>query len=318
MWVRDSRGGFRVNSAIPFVADIVFIDPTNGSDGNGGKRQNDALASLTEAQDRITDNHNDMVVLTPGGVGTGTGTSEAAALTWSKNLCAIVGSCAPSPVSQRARILSTTAGVSTTTACFIITGHGNTFQNLQIGTFVDNNKLVQVNSDRNAFLNVHFAGIGDATAGDDAEGRSLILSGAEENLFSHCVFGLDTIMRSTTNSEVEFASSASRNLFENCRFIKAADNVGSTFVLSTGASGVDRWNEFNNTSWYSFWTNNADKITAVFNLSDQTTTGHILLTGNQVMVGCDDWEATASGRLYMEPASATANAIGIAINPTVS
>ena len=55
------------------------------------------------------------------------------------------------------------------------------------------------------------------------------------------------------------------------------------------------------------------------NLSAQTATGHVLVTGAPYLgLGITDWEATASGRIQMQAYSVTANTLGLAIKPTVS
>jgi len=62
---------------LPYVGNIYYVDPTNGSDtANGGKSQNDAFASLTTAYGKTTDNNHDVIVLVPGEVGSGSGTTS--------------------------------------------------------------------------------------------------------------------------------------------------------------------------------------------------------------------------------------------------
>lgn len=297
----------------PHIGDIYYVDANNGSDSAGGKSWSDAFATLAKAEDACTSNNYDVIIVAPNGT---SGTSETATITWDKNYITVIGANAPVNISQRSRIVWTTDSVD---PCLTVSGAGNSFVNIQLATFqASNDVLVNITGSRNYFGNVHFAGIGHATAGDDATARCVVLNGAQECLFEDCNFGLDTVMRSTTNATVEFASSASRNIFRNCRFIMAADNVGPNHVLFTGTSAIDRWIEFNNCTWYSFWTNDADKITEAFDLSAQTATGHVLMTGRQVLIGADDWEASASGRMYFERYTETANVLGLALNPAVS
>ena len=296
----------------PHVGDIYYVDPTNGSDtANSGTSWDDAFASVGTAYTNCTDNNYDVIILAPG---THSSSAEASAITWSKDHITLIGNVAPVGMSQRARMLAS-ASVS---PMITVSGYGNVFKNVQLASWNDNNILVTVSGSRNYFENVHFAGIGNATAGDDTAARCLYLNGGQENRFVDCTFGVDTVARSTTNATVEFASAASRNVFENCRFLMYADNVGPNHVLFTGTSAIDRWVEFKNCVWYAFWVNDADKVTHVIDMSAQTTTGDCLMTGSQVMVGFDDWEAADSSNLWFEPASATANAIGIGINPNVS
>jgi hypothetical protein len=207
----------------------------------------------------------------------------------------------------------------TSTGSLSITENGCLFKDLTLTTTDDNNSFVTVSGDYNSFLGCDFKGALNATTGDDTSMRCLVLSGAQENYFGGCTFGADTMMRSAANYTIEFASAASRNVFDDCRLMMAVDAATPVHVLFTGTSAIDRWVEFKNTSFYSFSANNATPATACMNLSAQTATGHVLITGNScIMGGITDWEATATGRIYMQPFTATANAIGLAINPTVS
>ena len=297
----------------PHVGETLYVDADNGSDSAGGRTWEDAFQTLEKAEENVTSDKYDTVIVAPEGT---SGTAETATVTWDKNHAAVIGASAPVGISQRARIVTTTDSVD---PCHTISGAGNTFANLQFATFqASNDVLVNLTGSRNYFSNVHFAGIGHATAGDDSTARCLVIDGGQENFFENCTFGLDTVMRSTTNATLEFANSASRNVFINCRFIMAADNVGPNHVLFTGTSSIDRWVQFHDCTWYAFWTNDSDKITHVIDMEAQTATGHVLLTGHQTVIGADDWEATNSGNLYLEPHTATNTAIGLAINPSVS
>jgi hypothetical protein len=298
---------------LAYVGKIWYIDPTNGSDtANGGKKQNDAFATATAAHAAMTTFSHDVAVLVSGGTA---GTGETAAVTWSKSYCHLIGNAAPVGISPRARVVSTTDSID---PCFTISGNGNIFQGVQFTTFqASNDVLVALTGDRNYFGGIHFAGIGHTTAGDDSTARCLTLTEAYENEFVGCTFGLDTIERSTTNATIEFATASSRNYFRDSRFIMFDDNAGPVHVLFTGTSAIDRWVEFENAKWYAFSSNNATAVTACFNLSAQTATGHVLMTGRQFLQGITDWEATATGRIAFERYTETANVIGFALNPTV-
>ncbi len=300
---------------LPYVGTVFYVDPINGNDGNDGLEQDTALKTVKQAESLTTENKHDVVIEVPIGNTGGTGrTVEANAIAWTKDRTHLIGNSAPSSMSQRAG-MEFSASVATG---LTVSADGCIISNITIATFADNNGLVEVTGSRNVFSNVHLAGIGNATAGDDANARVLYMNGGQENDFNGCTFGLDTIMRSTTNATLEFASAASRNRFTACDFVMAADNVGPNHVLFTGTSAIDRWVSFEDCSWYAFWTNDADKVTHAFDLAAQSATGHVLMKGKQLLVGFDDWEAVDSGRMYFEPHSATANAIGIGINPSVS
>lgn len=294
---------------LPYVGNVFYVDPSGGSDAsNSGESQNDALATVSAAFDKCTGGQHDVVLVAPTG-GSGRA-AETTAITWNKRFTHLVGSAAPTAQDARAGISFGTGGSLT------MSENGCLFKNITFNGTTDINVPVSLTGSYNSFLGVDFKGSLNGTTGDDTAARALVLTGAQENYFGGCAFGSDTFARSAANYTLEFASASSRNVFDGCRFIQHADNVAAAHVLFTGTNAIDRWVEFKDTSWYSFWTNDADKATAVMNLSAQSATGHVLLTGSQMMVGFDDWEASASGRIFMEPHTATTTAIGIGINPT--
>ena len=280
---------------LPYIGEIFYVDAANGNDStNGGKSQNDAFATVYKAESMLTDYSHDVVVLVPGANGA---TQEANAITWDKNYCHLIGNAAPTQIGMRARMDFIT---DETDPCMTISGSGCIFNNVKLETTqASNDVLVNMTGDRNYFANVMFQGISNATAGDDASARCLTLTGSHENTYDGCTFGNDTIQRSTTNATVDFAG-ASKNLFRDCLFMMNADNVGPVHVVSTGATGCSGFNEFNNTKFIAKWTNKADQITANFNLSAQTNSAWILMSGSQLSIGADDWEAVASNILYFE------------------
>src|SRR3990167_5566832 len=254
------------------VGNVYYVDAVNGSNSSGGTSWDDAFATLTKAHDTATTHNYDVIIVAPNGT---SGTAEDATLAFSKSYITVIGANAPTNISQRSRVLFTTADTSPQ---LTISGNGNSFVNIQLATFVDSNILVTVSGDRNYFGNVHFAGIGDATAGADTAARCLYINDGDENVFDGCVFGLDTIMRSAANYTIELAGGVQRNSFFNCMFQMATDATTPVHIKSTGTSGLDRWQRFDNCLFYNFTTNDSAEPAAVFDLSAQTATGHILLT----------------------------------------
>lgn len=295
---------------IPYVGKVFYVDPTNGNDTtNSGTRPTDAYKTLANAEDDLTAYNHDVVVMLNSGVGA---TAETATITWDKDYCHLIGNAAETRISPRNRIVWGTDSVD---PCLTISANGCIFKNIKLETLqASNDVLTSITGSRNRFESVHFQGIGHTTAGDDTTARHIAMTGAEENLFKNCVIGQDTVPRSDANASLEFAAGCKRNTFEDCIFPMQADNVAPVFVLASAGSSLDRWTKFKNCEFYSFWTNNADKITAAFDLSAQTATGHIIMAGNQILIGADDWEASASSRMWFESHTSTANAIGLGIN----
>lgn len=293
---------------LAYVGNIYWVDPYAGSDSNAGDAPDNALATVAAAYALCTSGQHDVVLINPTG-GTGR-TSETTAITWAKRFTHLIGNAAPTMQDVRAGISFGTGG------SLSITENGCIFSNLTFNGTADINVPVTVSGDYNSFLGCDFKGSLNDTTGDDAAARALYLNGAQENYFGNCTFGADTFTRSTTNATLEFASAASRNFFDSCDFRMFVDNAGPVHVLLTGTSAIDRDITFRNCSFYSFSANNATPVTAVMDLSAQTATGHVRMLGSVVEQGATDWEASASGRIYMQPYTATTTAIGIAVNPT--
>jgi hypothetical protein len=295
---------------LPHVGDIYYVDPYAGSDtANSGTSQDDALATVAEAYGKCTSGKHDVVVIAPtGGSGRSAETTE---ITWAKRFTHLIGSAAPTAQDPRAGIEFGTGG------SFTLSENGCLFKNLTFTSSADIDETVSISGNYNSFLGVDFKGTYNATSADSTPWRALNINGGKENYFGSCTFGSDTMSRGAANATVEFENAASRNVFDECRFVMHNDTANTpVHVLLTGTSAIDRWIEFKNCSFYSFWTNYADKTAGVINASAQTATGDILMTGNNLAVGFDDWEGTASNRVWFPPYEAhDAGAYtGLAIN----
>lgn len=294
---------------LPAVGNIFYVDPSAGSDtANDGSSATNALATVATAYGKAVSGNHDVILINPTG-GTGR-TSETTAISWAKRFTHLVGNAAPTMQDARAGISFGTGGSLT------VSENGCLFQNITFNGTADINVPVTISGDYNSFLGVDFKGSLNDTTGDDAAGRALYLNGAQENYFGNCTLGADTFTRSTTNATLELANAASRNFFDNCDFRMFVDNAGPVHVLFTGTSAIDRDLVFRNPSFYSISANNATPVTAVMDLSAQTVTGHVRMLGTYVSQGATDWEASASSRIFMQPATATTTALGLAVNPT--
>lgn len=293
----------------PMIGNVWYVDAVNGSDtANNGLAPNSAFATLYAAHNAATSNNYDVIVVAPGGVSTGSGTNESVygAWTFSKNLITVIGSSAPTSISPRSRILWNTAGQSTSSALLTISGSGNSFINVLFGTFVDNNILVTVTGDRNFAQSVHFAGIGDATAGDDTAARSLVLSGAGECRFVDCTIGLDTVTRSVANANLELTGSCERNRFENCLFPMFADNAGAFFVIATTGNCYERFVIFDSCIFLNAVDGSSTTITA--GISNAGTGNGTMLLKDCWMRGATDTCGTSYTNVYTtNPVVNTAN-----------
>lgn len=302
----------------PYIGNVWYVDAVNGLDTNGGTSIGNAFKTLYAAHAAASTNNYDMIIISPAGTGSGTGTNESAygAWTFSKSLITVVGDAAPSMISPRARVLWNTAGQSTTDALLTISGSGNTFLNFQLGTFVDNNILLTVTGQRNYFGGVHIAGAGDSSTSGDTAARSLILSGGSENMFESCAIGVDTVARSTTNAQIELLGSATRNQFVNCLVLTYASNAGHFFVKANAASSaIDRWVIFNGCGFINPINSAATTMTDAMALSASLAGSVILI--NTYEVGATGWadNLTAIQALSVSSNSTYNQGIGKPVNP---
>ena len=297
---------------LPYVGKIIYVDANSGSDtSNAGNSQDDALATVAAAYDDATSGAHDVIIVAPSG-GTGR-TAETTAITWAKRFTHLIGNAAPTVQDARAGISFETGG------SLVISENGCIFKNLTFTSSVDIDETVSVSGDYNAFLGVDFKGTSNATSADSTPWRALNVDGGQENTFASCTFGADTFTRGTSNATVEFENAASRNVFDSCRFLMHADTAETQLhVLLTGTTAIDRWLEFRDCTFYAFYTNHTAKVNAVFDNSAQTSTADIIMAGQNVAVGFDDWEATAaSGNMWFDTQGYDTNpgtVVGIALN----
>ena len=278
---------------LPHVGKIFYVDPTNGDDtANDGRTQEKALKTITVAYNKTTSFKHDVVVIVPGGTA---GTVETAALTWSNSYTHLVGSVAPTMISQRARVGTATAALS---PLITFSGNGNIVSNVQFSNNTSTGYYtVAVTGDRNYFSNVHFAGPMHATAGDTAAAAGLLLQGAGsglgggENTFEDCVIGLDTTARSTTNAALEMANASStgcrRNIFKRCIFPAFVDNAGALFVKIDGSADIDRFVWFKDCLFLNAVQSTSTTMTAGFAIH-ATVGGTVILDGCGIN-GATDW-----------------------------
>jgi len=161
--------------------------------------------------------------------------TQAAALTWDKNMTHIVGMYPEAFQNQRARINHTV-----TLASFLtVTGYGNLFKNLYFdygsANATDLNLLTDTGG-RNTYMNCHFL-CENATPLDQAT-FDLVRLGSNEFYFKNCFFGQDTVPW-TNGNMIEFQATADppRAVFENCIFLMNADNAQVTFLKAVTALG---------------------------------------------------------------------------------
>lgn len=303
-------GQLMMPNGAPFAkgAKKFFVDPANGNDGSDGLSPDTALDTVTEAMTRVVDKRGDVIFLLNDGNTTGT-SRDAATLAWTFDNTHLIGVCAPSMISQRARISPPTAATAIVTPQLKITGHGNIFANLSLfeGTLEDSVASVGVELElahRNYFYNVAIMNMGEAASahqGDEANSAHLLLDGAQENVFDSCYIGVDTAARTAANANVRFTANGgtacARNVFRNCIFPMQADADAPLFLDAPASGCLDRWNLFDGCVFVNNVGSTATAQTAATVV--HATAGGLLLIKDCMLVGATDWHATDTANIKL-------------------
>jgi hypothetical protein len=292
---------------LPYVGTIYYVDPFAGNDtANSGLEQNDALLTVAAAYAKCTSGKHDVVIIAPSG-GTGR-TVEGSAITWGKRFTHLIGSAAPISANVRAGMSFTATG-ATTTPQFLLTENGCIIKNVTFKQAVaDSYALVSITGDYNYFDGVHFQGIGNATAGDSANGYDVLMTGASENVFVNCTFGDANVARSAANACLKVASGCSMNRFQGCVFQTWADNVGVLHVNFTGTA-LDRWVIFDHCAFLNGGTNSGGTELTVFMNSNGTMGGTVFMWDSWVSGGAavaDDFTQFKAAGAMTQPTGAAA------------
>lgn len=292
-----------------------FVKPASGSDGHDGTTVDRALATVGQAFSLAAANRNDTIYLFGEGNSADNSSSRVSAtLTWNKDMVHLVGVAAPSIVSQRARI-AVTSGAAAMSPMVDVTANACIFKNIQFfhgqaeATALLN---VRVTGQRNYFENVHFAGVGDATQ-SAAGAASLAIVGGAENVFNHCVIGLDTTTRDADATEILLDTAATRNLFEDCHISSYISAAGFASVTIADSTGIDRWLRFNRCLFTTDSVNQGTTQTEVFSIPAMVQ-GKVILQDSYYLTdgatGAGAWEANGRGLIWNNSVAAAAAGAG--------
>jgi hypothetical protein len=298
------------------TGNIYYCDPVNGLDTNNGQVPASSgvagvgpVATLAAGYALLRNGFNDVLVLI--GNGQSTGSARITTFTWAKNAAHLFGVCAPSAISQRARIANpTTAGLVITANFFTVSGNGCLFSNLSWfqgagagQTGIAAAICLTVSGQRNAFINCDIEGMGDATSATDAGSRNILLSGGE-NFFKHCNVGLDTVTRTNANASVEVTSGAARNIFEDCTFpIYSSDGL-QYMLLAAAAAALDRFVLFKGCLFLNALGSGSTILAAIFHLA-AAVGGLVILDINCGWIGTALGDATTKAQVYTSGVTAT-------------
>lgn len=288
-------------------ARTFWVDPANGSTGNSGNSPGEALTLVSDAYALTVDKRGDVIYLLNDGNTSGTA-RETATLVWANDNTHLIGLCAPTMLSQRARISSTSGAASIVTPQLTVSGNGNIFQNISFFEGGSENSqastCVSVTGVRNYFNNVAMMNMGSANSADEAGSNVLLITAGEENTFDGCYIGLDTVARSGANSNVKFASAAARNIFRDCMFPMFTDANTPLFIDANSAGAIDRFAWFKDCMFYNAIGSTSTTITQAFSI--HASAGGLVLLNHCSVVGITKMETTASTLLYVDMPSVDA------------
>lgn len=323
-------------SGLPLTTgSVFFVDYVNGSDGNTGSADS-PLQTLYGAHDKMTAGQNDVAVIVGDGSTAATQrlslanaqsinpAATAGTLVWSKNACHIVGMCAPTMVSQRARIAPPSGTYTAATfgsGNFVtVSASGCIFANFSVFNGFSTGGSGQIawtdSGGRNYYSNVMFGGAADAASAQSTSSRSLLISGTGEHTFDGCEFGLDTVTRTVANATLQFSGGTARNTFRSCNFAFQTSAATPLGIVVAAAAGIDRWQKFDNCSFINNVQSTSTTMDALATLP--ASAGGLLLMKNCTLVGITEFgtDATSRGQIYVDGAAPTAGTSGIAVNPT--
>jgi hypothetical protein len=272
----------------------IFVDATNGVDGNDGASWDTAVKTIAQAYSMTTTNNDDVIVLS-----TYADHTLTAMLDLSKNRVHFVSADVYGRMyGQAAKIVM---GVTTAiTDVFVVknTGTRNTFTGIK---FINNNTLTQnvacvgEGGEYAVYRNCEFYDSTRLTSDTHAE---VVLNG-DSAQFYNCTFGslADAVSGSKIRPAVLLtkatvgAGLVSRDvLFDGCRFWKQAGGT-ATAMVKGAATDVERVMEFHNCQ---FIANPLGSAPAVAIDVATLTVGMITLTGDTSAIGCTKI-ATATG-----------------------
>jgi hypothetical protein len=328
VWTLQAESARKVGHPAPFPVELplrliqlytfageVVLDPFMGSDQNDGITA--PVATLQRAYDIGREGKNDVVALIGNGLTTATARLNAS-FTWAKNAFHMIGLSSASRFSQRSRIAPLTSSTAFT-PLITISGSGCMFQNIEFfhgfGTGTTAQICMALSGARNTFINCQISGMGDTTSAASSTSRTMVIS-ADENYFSNCVLGLDTISRGALNATVEFQSGAARTVFEDCLFPALASTAAAALiVLTSSASALDRATYFRRCAMVNASTFSGGSAgTGPIKLA-ASSGGLIVLQGTEEY-GYTDWgyDATSKAQIVVSTAGTTSGSGILIVN----
>ena len=302
---------------IPTISGIgkyIFVDATNGADGNNGSSWSEAVKTIAQAYSLTTTNHDDVIVLS-----TYADHTLTAMLDLTKSRVHFVSA----DVYGRAYGQGAKIAMGVTTAVTDVfavknTGARNTFSNIK---FVNNNTLTQnvacvgEGGEYTVYSNCEFY---DSTRLNSDTHAEVALNGDSAQFFN-CTFGslADSVsgdkvrpailMTSGTVTSAQSGGVSRDILFKGCRFWKNAGGTTTTMIKIASTNDLERLMELRDCT---FATNMLGSTPATAIASATLTKALIILSGSTTAFGCTKI-GTATGIISGQPTVVASTTIGI-------
>lgn len=305
---------------IPFtMGRYIFVDYTNGSDGNSGVSPSEAVKTISQAISMVTSNQNDVVLLSAGSASH----TLTAGVAMTKSRVHFVGLDGGNRQLQQGTKI-TNPSTDTTAYVWKDTGTRNSYRNIkfiQSSTNAAALTVFQGGGEGTLFDNCSFVfGVVDNLGGTTAHE---FLAGTDSATYLNCTFGSDTLLTSGARSVFhidqvngfEFKS----NYLENCLFSISSSSSTATFVRLDAVGDILFSNTFNRCSFVASVDSAGGAAIAE---ASQTGTGTVKGTLNYIYpatAGCTDFSTATGGRnanTFILAPSPTAGTAGIGIAPT--
>jgi len=295
---------------------VFFVDPANGSDSNSGLKPSKALDTIAAAYAKCTANMGDTVYLLGNGNTSGTA-REAVPLTWGKDNTHLVGLGAPCKMSQRTRITPVSGVAATNNPMFLLSADACVISNVAIQHWGAGNGIVaegmEVTGQRNYIHNCHIVGMTQTDVGDEATACDLLLSsGANENTFKGCTFGVDTFVRTAANANImiKLNQLVERNIFDDCLVVMRAD-ADAPLVVDCASGSITGFLLFKNCTFI----NNIEGTGTLLNeaLDIDNACGAPVILHNTMAYGFTEMCQADNGNVYVDGVGGAATGgLGIA------
>ena len=313
----SSMGMPVVGAGIPATfGRYIFVDATNGNDGNDGSSMDKAVKTVAIAYSLATTNANDVIVLS--------GYADhtlSAMLTVSKNRVHFVGLGPNRRYGQAAKIVLPVTTVTTDLFAVKNIGVRNSFTNIK---FINNNTVAQnigtvgEGGEYAVYTNCEFYNSTSLNSATDCE---LVLNG-DSAQFYNCTFGslADAVVGDVVRPSVLMTSGLvtssqsggpSRDvLFDGCRFWKKAGGTTTSFIKIAATADLERGMEIHDCQ---FIASVLGSTPATAITSATLTNGYVALTGDTCAMNCTKI-ATATGIFSGLPARVATATVGIQVS----